>query len=212
MTHPNPTRRRQERGRSSEQKVLTAARDLLRENGFEDASVAAIVSASGVSNGSFYHHFGSKQGVLQRLIERFCDEGRARFAEMGAGADTFEDRLSACIRAGVGQFRENPKLYQTMAYRVQSEPEIWEPMRDLRKTYEARLNTVLGEDLRARGIADPVEVIALMTQVMLATLTHTVLFSSGPIFMDDPALDARVQKLALAILDAHGAPQTQSLE
>lgn len=54
----NPTR----------QRVLAAAIRLLDGRSDTQVSIADLVSASGVSNGSIYHHFGSKEGVLEALL------------------------------------------------------------------------------------------------------------------------------------------------
>ncbi|MEU0164005.1 TetR/AcrR family transcriptional regulator [Streptomyces iakyrus] len=49
-------------------RVLTCAATLAAQGGFDALSVAALSAASGVSNGSIYHHFGSKEGVLAALL------------------------------------------------------------------------------------------------------------------------------------------------
>ncbi|MFE6098272.1 TetR/AcrR family transcriptional regulator [Streptomyces massasporeus] len=49
-------------------RVLTCAAALAAQGGFDALSVAALSAASGVSNGSIYHHFGSKDGVLAALL------------------------------------------------------------------------------------------------------------------------------------------------
>ncbi len=48
--------------------VLDAALGLVRADGLAAVTVAALAASSGVSNGSIYHHFGSREGVLRRLL------------------------------------------------------------------------------------------------------------------------------------------------
>jgi AcrR family transcriptional regulator len=48
--------------------VLTAAARLFDERGFAAVPIGEITAASGVSNGSIYHHFGSKEGVLAEVV------------------------------------------------------------------------------------------------------------------------------------------------
>jgi AcrR family transcriptional regulator len=50
------------------QRVLDAAAELIEARGYDDVSIGDLTAASGVSNGSIYHHFGSKEGVLARLV------------------------------------------------------------------------------------------------------------------------------------------------
>ncbi len=48
--------------------VLDAAADLFDRRGFAAVSLNDLTAASGVSNGSIYHHFGAKEGVLAALV------------------------------------------------------------------------------------------------------------------------------------------------
>ena len=58
------------RGARSREVVLEAAERLMAEQGYEAASVAALVEAAGVPPSSIYHYFGSKEGVLLAVMER----------------------------------------------------------------------------------------------------------------------------------------------
>ena len=49
--------------------LIAAAQDLFIHRGFKKTSVNAIVEAAGVSKGAFYHHFESKMGLVNALIE-----------------------------------------------------------------------------------------------------------------------------------------------
>jgi AcrR family transcriptional regulator len=49
-------------------RVLEAAAELIDERGFAEVSIGDLTAASGVSNGSIYHHFGAKDGVLAALV------------------------------------------------------------------------------------------------------------------------------------------------
>ena len=50
------------------QTVLDAAARLFDARGFAAVSIGDLTAASGVSNGSIYHHFGSKEGVLGEVV------------------------------------------------------------------------------------------------------------------------------------------------
>lgn len=64
MGSPHPTRAA----------VLDTALELLAADGPAGVTIASITRASGVSNGSIYHHFGSRDGVLRALlVDCFAD-------------------------------------------------------------------------------------------------------------------------------------------
>jgi AcrR family transcriptional regulator len=49
------------------QSLLDAALQLVEEGGLDAVTIAALTERSGMSNGSIYHHFGSRAGVFARL-------------------------------------------------------------------------------------------------------------------------------------------------
>ena len=55
---------------TSEQ-VLAAATTLFAERGYDGVSVRDICTAADVSANAVHYHFGSKQGLYQKIIERF---------------------------------------------------------------------------------------------------------------------------------------------
>lgn len=51
-------------------RILDAARALIARSGYENMSIWSLAEASEASNGSIYHHFGSRDGVLRELLRR----------------------------------------------------------------------------------------------------------------------------------------------
>jgi AcrR family transcriptional regulator len=60
----------QARSKTTRENVLEAATGLILDKGHESVSMKDLVDASGVSNGSIFHHFGSKDGVLEEIFVR----------------------------------------------------------------------------------------------------------------------------------------------
>ncbi|MGW8145027.1 MAG: TetR/AcrR family transcriptional regulator [Anaerolineales bacterium] len=57
----------------TEEKLLNAAILLMSENGYHRTTVADIVKAAGVAQGTFYLYFDSKKALFIKLMERFYD-------------------------------------------------------------------------------------------------------------------------------------------
>ena len=53
--------------------LLEAAGELFLKNGYRDTSVNSIVRSIGVSKGTFYYYFDSKEGVLDGLVEKLSE-------------------------------------------------------------------------------------------------------------------------------------------
>lgn len=49
--------------------ILSSARGLFAEVGFAAATTDDIVSRFGLTRGALYHHFGSKRGLFQAVLE-----------------------------------------------------------------------------------------------------------------------------------------------
>ena len=58
--------------------ILAAAYQLFVRHGYEATTVNMIIDALGLSKGAFYHHFASKEEVLQALAQRMAHEMAAR--------------------------------------------------------------------------------------------------------------------------------------
>lgn len=58
-------------GTNTREKLLTAANSLMVREGYSATTVDRICAAAGVSKGSFYHFFGSKEELGLRTLEHF---------------------------------------------------------------------------------------------------------------------------------------------
>lgn len=54
--------------------ILHGARTLFTAQGFDDTSVDAIASEADVGKGAVYHHFASKEEILDRLVDAMQNE------------------------------------------------------------------------------------------------------------------------------------------
>lgn len=78
-----------QRARSVEQTraaILDAAADLFAGEGYADVSLDDISTAAGVSRGTIYHQFGTRQGLIEALTT--VTEERADFARVTTAAES----------------------------------------------------------------------------------------------------------------------------
>lgn len=67
---------------NAKKKVLDAAYELFCERGYEKTSVQSIIDKAGTSKGGFYHHFGTKEDVVEAITFQFVDELKSRYHKM----------------------------------------------------------------------------------------------------------------------------------
>ena len=55
--------------------ILDVAEQLFEEKGFDNASTNDIINRIGIARGTLYHHFASKEEILDAIVERMTREG-----------------------------------------------------------------------------------------------------------------------------------------
>ena len=78
---PVPHRRRWAKTDATQQRILNAATAVFREHGFSAATIGDMVSESGASIGSIYHHFGGKSELFLAIHEHAAAVIESRIAE-----------------------------------------------------------------------------------------------------------------------------------
>lgn len=66
---PHTLSRQQLKSQETKAKIFRAAKHILQKKGYEELSIKNICEEAGVSNGSFYHHFKTKDDLLSYYIE-----------------------------------------------------------------------------------------------------------------------------------------------
>ena len=61
--------KQQLKSKETKAKIFQAAKRILQKKGYEELSIKNICEEAGVSNGSFYHHFKTKDDLLSYYIE-----------------------------------------------------------------------------------------------------------------------------------------------
>ena len=84
------------RGEATRAQLIAIAMPMFAERGYEDTSVEAVLREAGVSRGSLYHHFPSKEALFEAVAE---EVETSIGAQMGAEAGDFTDPVAA-LRSG----------------------------------------------------------------------------------------------------------------
>jgi AcrR family transcriptional regulator len=80
------------------EELLGIAGRLFAERGFRNTTVRDIADAAGILSGSLYHHFDSKETIVDELLDSFQRGLFARYDEIVAGEGTPLAKLEAVIR------------------------------------------------------------------------------------------------------------------
>lgn len=69
MNEPVELSKQQKKSKETKERIFQAAKRILQKSGYEALSIKNICEEAGVSNGSFYHHFKTKDDLLSYYIE-----------------------------------------------------------------------------------------------------------------------------------------------
>ena len=126
---PRPTKQHPERG-DARTRLLEAARDTIRAKGFASTSIDDLCQVAGVTKGSVFHHFKSKEALGVAVAEHWIEMTNAFFADAPyhAPGDPL-DRVLAYVafRKAIiaGELSEFTCLVGTMAQEIYaSSPDI----------------------------------------------------------------------------------------
>ncbi|WP_280234719.1 TetR/AcrR family transcriptional regulator [Nocardia cyriacigeorgica] len=115
MTAPDPSKsaRRNE--------LLGLAADLFAERGLRATTVRDIADAAGILSGSLYHHFDSKESMVDEILRGFLDDLFGRYREIVASGLSSRDTLEALVLASYESFDRSHAavaIYQAEAKRL----------------------------------------------------------------------------------------------
>ncbi|HXX17325.1 MAG TPA: TetR/AcrR family transcriptional regulator [Candidatus Eremiobacteraceae bacterium] len=110
----------QERSHLTVEALLEATARILVKNGYDRASTNRIAEAAGVSIGSLYQYFPSKEALVAAVIDRHS-QGMMhvlREALVKVAMRPIEEAARELVRVMIDAHRVNPKLHRVLAEQV----------------------------------------------------------------------------------------------
>jgi len=80
-----------------EERIVRTAERLFAQRGFASTGMRAIAKAAQVSIGAIYHHFKSKEDILERIIHDELDRRRQALAELKAAGLPLKDQIQKIV-------------------------------------------------------------------------------------------------------------------
>ncbi len=68
-------------GATTKERILDTAESLVLSHGFAGASIDKVIEGAGITKGTFFYHFKSKQELAKTLIERFHKKDMELFGQ-----------------------------------------------------------------------------------------------------------------------------------
>ena len=98
--------------------LLAIAAGLFAETGFKNTTVRDIADASGILSGSLYHHFDSKESMVDEILRTFQEELFAAYDEVLASSDDPRTKIERAVRLSfeaIDKHRHEVAIFQNEA-------------------------------------------------------------------------------------------------
>jgi len=105
--------------------ILSTAAEMFARKGLRATTVRGIADAVGVLSGSLYHHFPSKDAIVDEVLSRYLDEIRTRYAVVLASDKGPSQRLHDLVVASLEIAEDQPHataIYQNEAQYLREMP------------------------------------------------------------------------------------------
>ncbi|EON34775.1 Transcriptional regulator, TetR family protein [Gordonia terrae C-6] len=134
---------------SRRDELLATAGRMFAEQGLRSTTVRDIADAAGILSGSLYHHFDSKESMVDEILRGFLDDLFARYRQIAASSTSATETLRGLVIASfesIDAERNAVAIYQDEAKRLSGQE---------RFTYISELNVEfrqLWQSVLQRGV------------------------------------------------------------
>lgn len=133
------------------EKVLSAFAAIVANEGEQAATMEAVAARAGVSKGGLLYHFGSREALVEGLVERLLADGEADVADMRAAP---EGAVAYYLSTSADSPRELNELYVAASRITQTGAEIArQALAHLEAQWLRALEEAVGDDRLAQLLA-----------------------------------------------------------
>ncbi len=176
---------RQARSKATVDVILDATARVLVTDGYAGASTNRIAAVAGVSIGSLYQYFPSKQALVTALRRRHAEHMLAMLQQVGAGAAqaNVADAAKILVHAVIAAHLVDPQLHRVLGQEV-PRPYAAEGRTDIETDMRAMTRGLL-EVHRDHILPTDLDLASLMLFHLVESLVHAAVIDGNAAFATD---------------------------
>ncbi len=205
------------KGSRTRTRLLEAAKEIFEEDGFLEGRISDIAERAGLSHGSFYHYFDSKEAVFREVAEAVEEQLSAPLGGVILDPDSHAppaERIREALRLHLESYRREARIIGVIEQMVRSDPEV----NALRMARQERSHRQVVDSIRSlqkHGLADPeldAEIAASALGAMTSRFPEMWLVQGTVRCSLDEAVDqlARLFANALGLTEARAGTRRRS--
>jgi AcrR family transcriptional regulator len=177
----------QERSRATVDALLEATARVLMKEGYDRASTNKIAEVAGVSIGSLYQYFPSKEALVAAVIDRHTQQvsQMSRNALAKVAARPIEVAAREFVSVAIDAHRINPKLHGVLSEQIPRVGRLENIEAGQREAY-ALVRGYLEAHRDEIDVADP-DLAAFVVVTVVEALTHAAVLRRPDILTDEKA-------------------------
>lgn len=194
------------RGRRTRDALISAGREILEQGGLSGFSPETVAQAAGVSYGTFYTYFESKEDLLRTLVRAAAGEMFAASLVSPATADDPYTRIVESNRRYLRAWAEASKVLRLVEQGADSDEAMREMVLEVRELYVTRGEEGLRR-MQTAGLADPSldpRLTAIALGAMVEQVAHVMYSLREP--LDENEVVDHLSRLWAAAISLRGRP------
>jgi len=148
---------RSQKGARTRARLLQAAKEVFEEDGFLEARISDIAERAGLSHGSFYHYFDSKEEIFREVAEALEEQLSAPMEgvilDPGSQAPPPE-RIREALRRHLESYRHEARIIGVIEQMSRYDEQV-NKVRQARHQHYAKQVADSIRALQEHGLADP---------------------------------------------------------
>ena len=188
----------QERSRATVDALIDATARILVREGFDKASTNRIAEVAGVSVGSLYQYFPSKEALVAAVIERHQREimelVRGELSEVAS--QPIKQGVRTLVAAAIKSHRLDPKLHRVLAEQIPRVGKL-EKVETFNRANYSLFKSYLDSHRKEIRTAD-LELAAFVCVTSIEALTHTAVLHHDVV--GDKATEALIDEATRLIV------------
>lgn len=183
------TKRVRERLSENRRRILEAARTLVAQGGFRNASVARVAAAAGLATGTVYRYFPSKAELFTEVFRTVVQREVDVVDDVAAAAGPIPERIAAAVTNFARRALANPRLaYALLAEPI--DPAIESQRLHYRRAYAAVFEKLIQEGVRTGQL--PPQDASIAAAGLVGALSEALV---GPLAPDHRVMDGGAELL-----------------
>jgi AcrR family transcriptional regulator len=200
---------RSRKGAATRARLLDSAKTVFEETGFLEARISDIAERAGLSHGSFYHYFDSKEQIFREVATALTDLLHAPLSTIIFDPSSHaspQERIRAGNRRFLESYRREAKIIGVIEQVSRHDPQLNTVRFEHHQRDRERITNSIAQ-MQHRGWVDPSLDPTIAASALGAMITRFAeMWLVQGLF--SPDFDAGVDQLTRLFLNALGLPET----